>query len=75
MVNFLAPGTIGADVTIFNPDPDPDGRYAIYVVKIIVTAATTETRATMNHIKFSKCLPMVLIYGGKTLNSWLKHVS
>ncbi len=35
MVNFLAPGTIGADVTIFNPDPDPDGKYAIYVVKII----------------------------------------
>ena len=35
MVNFLAPGAIGADVTIFNPDLDPDRKYAIYVVKII----------------------------------------
>lgn len=35
LMNFLAPGAIGADVTIFNPDLDPDGKYAIYVVKII----------------------------------------
>ena len=31
----LAPGPIGADVTIFNPDLDPDGKYAIHTVKII----------------------------------------
>ncbi len=35
LMNFLAPGAIGADVTIFNPDLDPDGKYTIYVVKII----------------------------------------
>ena len=35
LINFLAPGAICADVTIFNPDLDPDGKYAIYVVKII----------------------------------------
>ncbi len=35
LVNFLAPGAIGADVTIFNPDLDPDGKNAIYIVKII----------------------------------------
>ena len=34
-MNFLAPGAIGADVTIFNPDLDPDGKYAIHTVKII----------------------------------------
>ena len=35
LMNFLAQGAIGADVTIFNPDLDPDGKNAIYIVKII----------------------------------------
>ena len=35
LMNFLAPGTIGADVTIFNPDLDPNGKYTIYIIKII----------------------------------------
>ena len=35
LMNFLALGAIGADVTIFNPDLDPDGKNAIYRVKII----------------------------------------
>ena len=35
LMNFLAPGAIGADVTIFDPDLDPDGKYASYVTKII----------------------------------------
>ena len=35
LVNFLAPGAIGADVTIFNPDLDPNGKYTIYIIKII----------------------------------------
>ena len=35
LMNFLTPDAIGADVTIFNPDLDPDGKYAIYIVKII----------------------------------------
>ena len=35
LMNFLPPGAIGADVTIFNPDLDPDRKYAIYIVKII----------------------------------------
>ena len=35
LMNFLATGAIGADITIFDPDLDPDGKYAIYIVKII----------------------------------------
>ena len=35
LMNFLAPGAIGADVTIFNPDLDPNGKYTIYIIKII----------------------------------------
>ncbi|MHB8396361.1 MAG: arginase family protein [Thermoplasmataceae archaeon] len=35
LLSFLAPGAIGADVTIFDPDLDQDGKYAIYVAKII----------------------------------------
>ncbi len=35
LMSLLAPGAIGADVTIFDPDLDPDGKYARYLVKII----------------------------------------
>jgi arginase len=32
----LAPGAIGADVTVFDPDLDPDGRYADLLTEVIV---------------------------------------
>ncbi len=35
LLSFLAPGAIGADITIFDPDLDPDGKCAIYAAKII----------------------------------------
>ncbi|MHB8360392.1 MAG: arginase family protein [Thermoplasmataceae archaeon] len=35
LMNILSPSAIGADITIFDPDLDPDGKYAIYVAKII----------------------------------------
>lgn len=35
LINFLAPGAIGADITIFDPYFDPDEKYVSYAVKII----------------------------------------
>lgn len=35
LMEFLSRTFIGADVTIFNPDLYPDGKYAIFIVKII----------------------------------------
>jgi len=34
----LAPTAIGAQVTVFDPDLDPDGRYAALLVDILATA-------------------------------------
>ncbi|GAA2040909.1 hypothetical protein GCM10009839_48970 [Catenulispora yoronensis] len=33
----LAPGAVGAQVTVFDPDLDPDGRYAAVLTEILVT--------------------------------------
>lgn len=33
----LAPGAVGASITVFDPDLDPDGRYAALLVEIIAT--------------------------------------
>ena len=35
----LAPGAVGAQVTVFDPDLDPDGRYAVLLTGIL-TAVT-----------------------------------
>ncbi|MBC7596138.1 MAG: arginase family protein [Kineosporiaceae bacterium] len=37
LLQGLAPGAIGAQVTVFDPDLDPDGRYAELLTEIIVT--------------------------------------
>ena len=33
----LAPGAAGAEVTVFDPDLDPDGRYAALLTEVLVT--------------------------------------
>lgn len=33
----LAPGAVGASITVFDPDLDPDGRYATLLAEIIAT--------------------------------------
>ena len=35
LLQQLAPGAIGASVTVFDPDLDPDGRYARLVTDVI----------------------------------------
>ncbi len=35
LIGALAPGAMGADATIFDPDLDPDGRYAAYVARVL----------------------------------------
>ncbi len=33
----LAPGAAGAQITVFDPDLDPDGRYAVLLTDILAT--------------------------------------
>lgn len=35
LLKALAPGAIGGQVTVFDPDLDPDGRYATLLTEII----------------------------------------
>lgn len=45
LLSLLAPAAIGASVTVFDPDLDPDGRYAAALVDIVVAGlAGTGTR-------------------------------
>jgi arginase len=48
----LAPGAIGASITVFDPDLDPDGRYAALVSDIVATGLArlgSETRPSGEH--------------------------
>jgi arginase len=36
LLQALAPGAVGAQVTVFDPDLDPDGRYARLLTEILV---------------------------------------
>lgn len=47
LLTELAPGAIGASITVFDPDLDPDGRYAALVSDIVATGLArlgSETR-------------------------------
>lgn len=35
LLRELAPGAVGASITVFDPDLDPDGRYARLLVEIL----------------------------------------
>ncbi len=38
LLSLLAPRATGIQITVFDPDLDPDGRYAADLVEILVTA-------------------------------------
>ncbi len=39
LLRELAPGAVGASITVFDPDLDPDGRYARLLVEILTKAS------------------------------------
>lgn len=46
LLTRLAPGAIGASVTVFDPDLDPDGRYAQVVTDTVTTGLARLGTAT-----------------------------
>ena len=36
LLQALAPAAVGASVTVFDPDLDPDGRYAALLTEVLV---------------------------------------
>jgi len=51
LLTALAPGAIGASVTIFDPDLDPEGRYAQVVAEAIATGLARLGTATASRLR------------------------
>jgi arginase len=56
LLTALAPGAIGASVTIFDPDLDPDGRYSQVVAETIANGLArlgTATAGSLREVKYT----------------------